>query len=67
MTKKLLNVHELEAGKLYDMVDNPYPGYLLYYVDEEGSFCHKDLVVITEGKSVVRYNEIIKRQFYEVE
>jgi hypothetical protein len=66
MDKKLLKVYELEAGKIYDMVNNPYPDHILYYVDEEGGFCQKDLIVVTQGKRSVRYNEVIKHRFYEV-
>jgi hypothetical protein len=66
MDKKLLKIHELESGKLYDMVNNPHPNYLLYFVDEEGFFYQRDTVVKTEGKSFLRYNDAIKMEFYEV-
>lgn len=66
MSKPLLSIHELEPGKLYDMVGNPYPNHILYYVDKDGNYCHKDLIVKTHGKRFARYNEIIKDRFYEV-
>jgi hypothetical protein len=66
MDKNLLKIHELESGKLYDMVDNPYPNHILYYVDEEGCYCHKDLIVKTQGRRMLQYNEALKLRFYEV-
>lgn len=66
MAKKLLKIHELEAGKLYDMVNNPFPDYLLYFVDNEGLFYQRDLVVKTEGKSSLKYNDSLRLEFYEV-
>lgn len=66
MSKKILKIHELEPGKLYDMIDNPYPDHILYYVDEDGNYCHKDLIVKTQGKRMIQYNEAIKKQFYQI-
>ena len=66
MDKNLLKIHELEPGKLYDMVNNPYPNHILYYVDEEGFYCHKDLIVKNQGKRMIQYNEAIQLRFYEV-
>lgn len=66
MDKKLLKINELEPGKLYDMVNNPFPNHLLYYVDEDGFYYQKDLIEKTQGKSMIRYNEAMRLRFYEV-
>lgn len=66
MDKKLLKINELEPGKLYDMVNNPFPNHLLYYVDEDGFYYQKDLIEKTQGKKAIRYNEAIQLRFYEV-
>lgn len=62
----LLKIHELKPGKLYDMVNNPFPDHILYYIDEEGNYCHKDLIVKTQGKRHVAYNDALKLRFFEV-
>lgn len=66
MNKKIFKINELEPGKLYDMVNNPYPDHILYFVDDEGFFWNKDLIVKTQSKSIDRYNDTINLEFYEV-
>lgn len=65
MDKKLLTIQALEKGKMYDMVDNPHPNYLLYFVDEEGALHHYDTVMKCDGKSSITYNKMLKTRFYE--
>lgn len=66
MAKKLLKISELEVGKMYDMVDNPHPNYLLYFVNEEGLFCSYDTVVRVKGISSITYNKSLTTRLYEV-
>jgi hypothetical protein len=63
---ELLKIQELQLGRMYDMVDNPHPDYLLYYVDEEGLFCKKDTVMNVKGRCSRSYNEMLETRFYEV-
>lgn len=65
MEKQLLKIQELEVGKMYDMVDNPHPNYLLYFVDDEGALYQYDTVVKCDGKSLIRYNQALGLRFYE--
>lgn len=65
MSRKLLSIKELIPNKMYDMIDNPYPNYLLYYVDDKGQLCSYDTVVKVKGISSMSYNEVICCEFYD--
>lgn len=67
MKKSLLTIQELQPGKLYDRVDNPFPNHIIHYVDKDLNLWNKDLIVKTQHMSYVKYNEALKLRFFEIE
>lgn len=67
MTKPLLTIQELQPGKLYERIDNPFPNHILHYVDDAGNYWNKDLIVKTQHKNFVGYNDALKLRFFEVD
>lgn len=63
--KKQLKVHELEVGKIYDIVGNKFPNHIYYFIDSEGVLYVKDVIVKCNSIATLRYNEVIKMIFIE--
>lgn len=60
-----LKIHELVAGKIYDIVDNPFPNHIFYFVDDAGFLYVKDRIVKCEYLSPREYNKVMKMVFIE--
>lgn len=65
MNKEYLKINELEVGVVYDIVNNPFPNHIYYFIDEEGNLCNIDDIVKCIGKvgNYKSYNEVIKMNF----
>ena len=62
-----LKIHELVIGKIYDIVDNPFPNHILYFVDNEGFLYVKDTIVKCEHLALHDYNKVLKMVFIEAQ
>lgn len=65
MLPTLLKIQDLKPGIKYDMINNPHPNYLLYFVNEEGKLFSYDTVVKVEGVSSMTYNDVIHAKFFD--
>jgi len=64
--KKQLKINNLKVGVLYDILDNPFPNHIYYFVDNEGFLYVKDIIVNCNHLEHKNYNDVIKMVFIEI-